>query len=621
MSPARIRTSGKLLGMVTLMLATSLASAQPQWLDPAASPDENAHSAERAGVDAGTATREIVAVGTRSDVTVQAVIRNYGSCNAVTQSVEAATRADPDHAPEIVNASAAVARCPCSGQSLWAKARLERRIRLEGRRQYVAITTPCACIAAAAEAAVSAAPAQADRVVAAALAASRRASAVVDSIGQVGATTGPGAGVSAWLQRRSDRACARDTAPDDRFDAAQQWQAGSGVGASVAPSCENRDGDNDSEETSATALRMETYGAEGNDTALVLANSTGRDVDLAGEGYQLEVYFPGSTEVGRRVDLMGLVPARGNFLIVGSDAGSDLRQRADFVSPLARFAPSDALVLRRGLGLGSCECASAAVAGVANGLGADGQQWMNESAGENAENGDDAKPLARTADSLGQVRPEQIARGDWRPPLAPVPLVYSRRNDNCRGDMIADDTFTESPLWVRDGLGFAPACPDTPPMLLLSDYRAQPVNDDRAWREVKLFNNTGVGIDLAAQGYVLEVFENGTRDPSSVIALKGKVDSGRTHIVVSDSAPDDIRRQAQSVERKLDTRALDAVVLRRISTDSTPSCPVDVYAALRSLGPPPILLGPTDPIVLEGDPRPDDPVVDPNRGGDLASPN
>jgi hypothetical protein len=613
--------TGVVLGVVLSVVEPRLAQAQPQWLDPAASPDQNALSAERAGVDAGSATREIMAIGTRGDVTVQAVIRNYGSCTAVTQSVEAATRADPDHAPEIVNASAAMSRCPCSGQNLWSKARMERRIRLEGRRQYVAVTTPCACIAAAAEAAVSAAPAQADRVVAAALAASRRASAVVDSIGQVGATDGPGAGVGAWLQRRTDQACARDTSPEDSFDPAQQWQPGSGIGTNTAPACENRDGDNDSEETSATALRMETYGADGDDAALILANSTGRAVDLADEGYQLEVYFPGSTQVGRRIDLVGSVPARGNFLVVGSNASAALRERADFVSPLARFAPSDALVLRRGLGLGSCECASAAVAGVANGLGSEGQQWMNESAGENADNGDEAKPLARTADSLGQVRPEQIARNEWRPPLAPVPLVYSRRNDNCRADMITDDTFTESPLWIRDGLGFAPACPDTPQMLLLSDYRAQPVNEDKAWREVKLFNNTGVGIDLAAQGYVLEVFENGARDPSSVIPLKGKVDVGRTHVVVSDSAPDDVRNQAQAVERKLDTRALDAVVLRRVSTDSTPSCPVDVYAAVRSLGPPPILLGPIDPVVLEGDPRPDDPVVDPNRGGDLASPN
>ena len=622
----------------SLVLALSLAAvvqarAQvPDWFDPAESNVTNAGEAKDDGASAADATRGLVTAGIDPAHAVQAVIEAYDQCESVYDSVRAASEVAPGRATDLVQAAAIGGRCPCSGENLWSAARLESRTRGPHRRVPVEIFSLCGCAGAAAQAAAMALPDRADQILAAAVAANRRAGGVVDSLGQIGAVSGPVLASGGSLQRKDDQRCARDTDPADAFDAESIWMA-AGLDASTPPAtrlvdCKDEaiedelavvgeeDEGKDKEKDDGNEVLIDSYIAEGSDRALVLFNGSDRVVNLAGESYQVELYFPGVKGPGRRIGLSGEIAPKGLYVVAGAGASSGLRDRADMVVDSALLQPSEAVVLRRGLQDSGCDCAEVAVAGTLNGLGAKSEEWREEKV--------EQKPAdaLHNADSVGQVRPEDVASSEWVAPLGAVPKSLAREDDSCTGDGDVADLFSGEG-WRdgnADGSVYTPACAIASTDVVIAQYEARRESDeDPAWRFVELFNNTGTAVDLAEQGYVVEIYRDGEREPAQVIALNGEVKRGARFVLASDTSPDPVKNRSNIVSGDLSGERVDAIVLRRLSVRTGDSCPLDVYAALRELrAPVPLIPQVRDP---SGEPRLDEPVIDPDRGGEIASPN
>ncbi len=611
----------------------SLAQAQvPEWFDPGDSTLQNAANAKDGSVSAADATRGLMSAGTDPAHSVQAVIDAYGQCDAVFQSVEAASAVAPERAGDLVQAAAIGGKCPCTGDNVWSAARMETRTRLNHRRVPVEIFSLCGCAGAAAQAAALALPDQADQILAAAVAANRRSGGVVDSLGQVGSATGPVTSAGGSLQRKDDQRCARDTDPADTFKVDDVWVAG-GLDASTPPQTRLVDCDDESieddlaaagaeeegkerSEASGNEVLIDSYVAEGTDRALVLFNGTDREVDLASESYQVELYFPGVVGPGRRISLSGMVPPKGLYVVAGDGASSGLRDRADMLVPSALMQPTEAVILRRGLLDSGCDCAEVSVAGTLNGLGTKSEEWREGQVGEQQNN------ALTNADSVGQVRPEDVDKGEWTPPLGSVPQSLAREDQSCAGDTNVADPFSiigwhgGSP----EGGGYKPECATASKDVVIAQYEARRESEnDPAWRFVELYNNTGAAVNLAEEGYVLEIYQDGEREPVKVVALEGEVPRGARFVVSSDTSPDPIKDRSKIVSGDLSGDRVDAIVLRRLSVLSGGSCRADVYAALQELRAPVPLIPPTRE--LSGEPRPDEPVIDPDRGGELASPN
>lgn len=618
-----------------LLAAVPLVQAQspvPEWFDPADSTQQNAANAEDRNVSAADATRGLIAAGTDPAHTVQAVIDAYGKCDAVYQSVEAASLVAPGRAGDLVQAAAIGSKCPCTGENLWSAARVEARTRLNHRRVPVEIFSLCGCAGAAAQAAAMALPDQADRILAAAVGSNRRAGGVVDSLGQIGSASGPVTAAGGTLQRKDDKRCARDTDPADDFEVDRVWMAG-GLDASTPPEtrivdCEDESIEDDlaaegaeeegkeKSEDEGSDMLIDSYVAEGTDRALVLFNGTDREVNLADESYQVELYFPGVTGPGRRIGLAGTVAPKGLYVVAGDSASSGLRERADMVVPSALMQPTEAVVLRRGQLDNGCDCAEVSVAGTLNGLGTASETWREEKVEEQEVN------TLSNADSVGQVRPEDVSKDAWTPPLGAVPQSLAREDQNCEGDNDAADPFSTTG-WrggAPEGGVYRPECATASTDVVIAQYEARRESEqDPSWRFVELYNNTGAAVDLAQEGYILEVYRDGEREPVKVLALDGEVARGERFVVASDTSPDAVKDRSKVVSADLSGERVDAIVLRRLSVRTGGSCRADVYAALQELRAPVPLIPNSGE--TPGEPRPDDPVIDPDRGGEIASPN
>ena len=601
--------------LVVLAVLTAAAAAQaavPGWFDPAAASIANAQQAAREGVPAGDATRALIEAGDAPDHAVAAVIDAYARCDAVYDGVGAAVRLAPDRAGDIVQAAASAARCPCDGVATWQRSRLERRIRIEQRREPLQVAPACGCAAAGTEAAMAAAPDRADEVLQAALDAGRRAAAVVDSLGRLGDPRGPAQGAPAALVREAARRCERDTVPEDAFAPGAAWVAGEpvlpprGGGARCA---------DDGRAARADDLTLAGWLARDGDRALLLFNGTDAPIDLAAGNYQVELAFPGRDAAGRRIPLAGVVPAGGWHVVVGRGSSAPWLERADQVVAGGLLSPADAVLLRRGLDRDGCDCATAAVAGTANGLGGAGLAWLEAQGGDG--------PQRLVADRVGQVRPETFDAAAWTAPLAGAPLRLARADPRCAAGTRPEAPFAAGTDWRDLAQAAPPRCEVTPGHVLLSAFESFPATREGAApaRLAAVFNATGAAVDLARDGYVLEVYAGGTREPARVVPLEGTLAPGATLALASPDAPDAVRAAAAIVTGDLGLPALDALVLRRLATGAGGICRAAVYAAAREVGAPPIVIAAAPDDLPGGEPRTDESPIDPDRGGDVASPN
>ena len=109
-------------------------------------------------------------------------------------------------------------------------------------------------------------------------------------------------------------------------------------------------------------------------------------------------------------------------------------------------------------------------------------------------------------------------------------------------------------------LAFVPATASAaaPTNLLLSEYVEGSSNN----KAIEIFNGTGATVDLAASGYQLEVYFNGSATPFAPIALTGSVADGEVVVVAAATAGAAILAQADITTGANLFNGDDAIVLR-----------------------------------------------------------
>lgn len=404
----------------------------PGWFDPKASVTANAESAERAHEKPEMATRVLITTGGQPTDSVREVVKAYQSCNAMYSSVGEGVKQAPKQAGAIASAVISLENCVCGAEEMWAKARMEGRVRGPHRSPGIALSLPCTCAAATAEAVTAAMPSQADAA----------------------------------------------------FNA--------------------------------------------------LANYTG-----------------------------------------------------------------------------DCQCNGSAFAGVVNGLGAGSKAWVDEQRkkAEEGRSGDGPGIV----DVIGQVSPSD--RTQWRDINAE--LRVARKFDDCNRDENKDDKFDLGKVWEPGTAAVSLNCSREPKSVLLREY----IDVPGKYQTVQIDNPMKRPLDFGGTRHVLEVYVGNKRDPERIIPLTGTVDTGKTFLVASSTAPREVLAKADMVVPDLNAQGTEAVVLRRMGDEASLACPADVLRLTQLYPEGPIQPMPLDPLIPDGEPRTDESPIDPNKGGEIASPH
>ena len=430
----------RLLLPAGLLLAAVAGAAQaadpvPAWFDATASNESNAEAARRANENAGVAATTLIRYGGEPVDSVRSVVRAYNTCPALYDAVRAGVSAAPKQGTGIAAAVAALESCPCTGENLWARSRVDNRLRNQRGENPFELSFACACSAATAEAVASAVP--------------ELASAVYRT--------------------------------------------------------------------------------------LALSES-------------------------------------------------------------------------------SCQCATSAFAGTVNGLGDGSKEWIEQER-QRAEEARGNASGPSIVDAVGQIHP-----GDKKAGLIEADASSWVR----RADVCAQRTDPFSEFKVGKEFNRAPGAPDyrtecrsDVQNVLISRF----VQMSDGARAVELSNLTKEPIELGAEGLRLEIYGDNERDPKQVVPLTGQIEASGLFLVATPNAPGAMRDRADMVTPDLYTPRTDAVLLRRLGSEDDAACPADVLAIVRQYPEGPITIVPPDVATLEGRPRTDESVIDPNRGGEIASPN
>ena len=97
-----------------------------------------------------------------------------------------------------------------------------------------------------------------------------------------------------------------------------------------------------------SVLISEYVEGSSNNKALELYNPTETFVDLAAEAYALQYYFNGSSTAGLTINLTGILPSGGTYVVAQSSADPTILAVADQTNGAGWFNGDDAIVLRQG---------------------------------------------------------------------------------------------------------------------------------------------------------------------------------------------------------------------------------------------------------------------------------
>jgi hypothetical protein len=246
-----------------------------------------------------------------------------------------------------------------------------------------------------------------------------------------------------------------------------------------------------------------------------------------------------------------------------------------------------------------CECSAAAFAAVANAVTTDSQVWIrDQSRALTAE----AAAGGAVLDLIGEVGPPEERRGALD--ALAQPLV--RAELSCAATEGQDARFLRVCTWANRF------------PLLIARY----VTDAGGRRGVELVNVGKEPIDLAAEHLALDIVADGERRPRASIPLAGRLEPNARFVVATPTPPAGLPAP-NATHEALGGRGLDAVVLRRTQPDNaaTAACHASALALVATEPEVPIVIGAAPTTPVEGEPRTDESPIDPNRGGDIASPN
>ncbi len=576
---------------------------------------ERVEQARRDDVPAADVTRWLIGQGERAEEAVQIVASVYGNCQSTTRAVEAATAAAPRAAESIVVAVAGLEDCGCTADTMWARSRLEERLRLPVNRRLLELRDPDACAAAATQGAVFELPERSGSLVEAALIAKQESLLPEDTVGWVDrkrevADWSRPLPLAATAFRRLTDVCGGDRDPRDRFVAAETWEAFDPANADPRapwdPECD-RDDDGEIDEPPDQVLIAEFVVGSDRPNYVKIYNGSEHPITLDRLGYRLLVSAPGSEVPETMVPLRGEVSPRGVFVI------GDERMppgTVDQLVPGLALRRGDALIVDLGWEARTCDSVTAIVAGAFR-AGQDEeptQAEVSKSALIRYKLARHFGSLERqiqgyVADAVGQV-----PLTDDEPEIPPLGSPLARLPTQCQPDGNETNQFDAIPPWqLSDGttLGaYPPQCPPSDePRVVLSEV----INGEEKLDAVEVFNGTPAWIDLNRGGYYLEIFRNGERRPSEVIQLEGVVAPGATFVVANPDADEQTRELHRQLTDELDLVDASAVLLVRAAVSASRQCDQIALAAL---------LGPSDIVFV---PVPGDEA--PNRVDPIASPN
>ncbi|GEM_PF-1581426 len=591
---------------------------------------------------------------------VQTISREWHQCDATYAVAGAAARMAPLRADEVAAAIANLRSCQCDAKSLWAKTRLNRRLRPEIQRVLVKVGDVCSCAAAGIEATVEAAPDQAENVIEAVINAKNPPDNTSDRFGEVGALPESGQWLSADdpslrsrdvnLERLSD-VCEGDYNERGDFELARQWRAlplddidslGRHQARCDEPEMSGRDEQEEKRHSGSGLILSQYYEGQNHNQALELYNPTDKTIYLSEEPYSAEIYFHGYAVPGEVLNLKGEVPPRSTFVVVNALADNPrLKARADQLVFGLNFSGADAVVLKSRLDWNDCDCAVTSVAAT---MRAAHTQAVADNS-HNSQSSVDADEFwltrlkqhyalndtpALVVDSAGElpVAPEQEKTSALaeNPPLL-HPGTWRRKSAVCFGDRVELDPFEPEYQWrvrpeaLTDNLGRHQVrhCPETPQELLLSEMVIKDTNN----QALEIFNGTSEPIDFSRDRYVLEIYRDDNLVPDERISLsRGRLPAGQAFVLVNADADEQWQAKADQKVKQLMLNNSYAVVLRKVVAPAYQSCYAEVASWLRKNPDPqylsyiPILV--VDPYI--GPQSGDDPR-DGDHGGDLASPN
>lgn len=178
----------------------------------------------------------------------------------------------------------------------------------------------------------------------------------------------------------------------------------------------------------------------------------------------------------------------------------------------------------------------------------------------------------QNVDVFGQVGFDPGSQ--WGPPNTQNNTL--RRNpDVCQGDTDETDTFDPSLEWKGfgndnfDDLGSHTVTCGPTDDLIISEY----VEGSSLNKAVEIYNGTGQAVNLAAQGYAIDIYFNGQTSPGTTIQLSGTLADGDVFVVADDGADSDILDVADQVSSSSFFNGDDTVVLRKGGKDDASSTP------------------------------------------------
>jgi predicted extracellular nuclease len=162
----------------------------------------------------------------------------------------------------------------------------------------------------------------------------------------------------------------------------------------------------------------------------------------------------------------------------------------------------------------------------------------------------------------------------WGPPSTQNNTLR-RKPTVCQGDPDGFDPFDPSIEWDGfgqdniDDLGFHTETCGTATELFISEYVEGSSNN----KAVEIYNGTGFAVNLAAGGYAVDIYFNGSSSAGTTIQLTGNVAPGDAFVLADDNASPAILAIADQVSNRSFFNGDDAVVLRKGGKDDAGSTP------------------------------------------------
>jgi predicted extracellular nuclease len=363
--------------------------------------------------------------------------------------------------------------------------------------------------------------------------------------------------------------------------------------------------------------------------AVEIYNGTGAPVDLGASGYKLELYSNGAATASASANLTGSLANGDVFVVSHASASSTILAQADLQnSTVANWNGDDAVVLRKGAtivdvigqigsdpgtewGTGLTSTAdntlrrkTSVEAGDVNGADAfDPAAEWNGFASDTFD-GLGAHSLGDSAPTVTATSPLSGATGvdvdanitvtfseavNVTDPWATISCTSTNGHTaatsggpttftlNPGSDFVAGETCTVTVV----AAAVADQDANDPPNTMGSDYVfsfstlaattgvffSEYVEGTSSNKAIEIYNGTGVPIDLAAEGYKIELYSNGSTSVGGTLNLSGSLASGDVFVAANPSASAAILAQADATSSSaINWNGNDAVVLRKGAT-------------------------------------------------------